>query len=405
MSITPYQLTVTDEQLADLRRRLADTRFPDGAPNPDFARGTSGEYLRELVGYWLSSYDWRREQARLNEIPQFIAELPLSEPAEAPGSESGTAPSTGGTSGTVRLHFLHRVSSRADARPLLLIHGWPDTPFRYRRMLDALAEPDDPQSPAFHVVAPAIPGFPLSGGPARPPQQVADLFAELMRELGYQQFMVGGGDWGADIAPRIARQHPDAVTGLFLTNVEYPTGQEADLSEAEQQYAGFIQQWFMTQGGYALVQSTKPQIVGPALADSPAGLAAFQLGLIDTGADDHDVEGAFGGRDELITNFCLYWFSNTAGSAADMYYQAAVSGPGWGEPAPAAPAAPAAVAIFPREAPSPREWCERLVNVVRYTAMPRGGHFAALEVPDDVVAELRAFAGQLGEPQSQPQAR
>ncbi|MGY4719774.1 epoxide hydrolase family protein [Naumannella huperziae] len=375
MTATPFRLEIPADEVADLRRRLADTRFPTVAANRDFARGTSGEYLRELVAYWLDGYDWSREQARLNEIPQFVAEVT-------------------GAEGPVRLHFVHRVSTRQDARPLLLLHGWPDTPFRYRRVLDALAEPEDPAAPAFHVIAPSLPGFPLTGGPARPPKETAGLLTELMRtELGYERFLVGGGDWGTVIGMELARQQPEAVSGLFLTNADYPTGQEPDLSEAEQEYAAWIGRWFMTQGAYAMVQSTKPQIVGPALSDSPAGLAAFQLGLIDTGADDHDVEAAFGDRDELLTNFCLYWFSNTAASAADAYYEAAAGG--WGAPPPAAPTVPAGVAVFPREGQSPREWCERQLNLVRYTKMPRGGHFAALEVPDDFVAEVRAFAGDV----------
>lgn len=178
-----------------------------------------------------------------------------------------------------------------------------------------------------------------------------------------------------------------------LTNAEYPTGNEPDLSADEQAYADFIQRWWFTQGGYAAVQSTKPQIVGPAMADSPAGLAAFMLGLIDTGADGHDVEAAFGGRDELLTNFSLYHFTNSAASAADAYWVQS-AGSVWGA-APARVEVPTGFAIFPREAQSPREWCERQADVVRFTKMPRGGHFAALEVPDDYASELRYFVQEL----------
>ncbi|KXO93477.1 epoxide hydrolase [Tsukamurella tyrosinosolvens] len=356
MTVSPFTIAVPDAEIALLRERLRATRFPDVAPNTDFARGTSGEYLRELVAYWAGEFDWREAEAGLNAIPQFVAEV------------DGRP-----------VHFLHRVA--ADARgAILLLHGWPDTPFRYRRVLDDLT------ARGFDCVVPSLPGFAFTGGHALSSAATADLFQRLMTEtLGYDTFVVAGGDVGTVVGSQLARRHADRVTALHLTNAEYPTGSEPDLTDEERAYAEFIQYWWATQGGYAAVQSTKPQIVGPALNDSPAGLAAWMLGLIDTGAQDHDVEGAFGGRDELLTNISIYWFTQTAATAADSY-----AADGWGGEL-ARITVPTAMAIYPREAQSPRAWCERAANVVRYTAMPRGGHFAALEVPQDYAGDLIAF--------------
>lgn len=368
MAITPFTISVPDTDVSDLRDRIRRTRFPEVPANVDFSRGTSGEYVRELVGHW-ADFDWTAAQARLNELPQVLVDV-----------------------ADTRLHAIHARSTRPDAVPLLLVHGWPDSPFRYRRVVPLLTDPA-PGQPAFHVVVPSLPGFGFSGHRAVSGSEASDLLAELMTELGYDRFVLGGGDLGTPVGLSMGRRHPERLHGLFLSNAEYPTGTETALTAAEQDYAGYIQRWWFSQGAYAMVQSTKPQIVGPGLADSPAGMAAFMLGLIDTGAAGHDVEAAFGGREELLTNFCLYWFTNTAASAADAYHaQAAASG--WGA-APARVEVPTGFAIFPREAQSPREWCERQADVVRYTAMPRGGHFAALEVPDDYAAELQAFAAGL----------
>lgn len=375
MTTTPFTVDIPQQEIDDLRRRLRDTRFPQVAPNTDFARGTSGEYLRELVAHWADGFDWAEQQRRLNELPQFTTDV----------------------DGRV-LHHLHVTSARPEAVPLLLLHGWPDSPYRFRHLVGPLADPDasapGAAGPACHVVAPSLPGFLFSGTDALAADATADLLAALMTELGYERFVVAGGDVGTLVGMALGRRHPDRVIGLHLTNVTYPTGQETGLTEAEQEYAQYIQRWWIGQGAYAALQSTKPQIVGPALTDSPAGLAAWMLGLIDTGADDHDVEGAFGGRDELLTNFTLYHVTRTAASAADSYYRDAHAGE-WGV-LPARVEVPTGVAVFPREAPSPRKWCERQAEVVRFTRMPRGGHFAALEVPDDVLAELRAFLAQLG---------
>lgn len=195
MTVSPFTIAVPDAEIALLRERLRATRFPDVAPNTDFARGTSGEYLRELVAYWAGEFDWREAEAGLNAIPQFVAEV------------DGRP-----------VHFLHRVA--ADARgAILLLHGWPDTPFRYRRVLDDLT------ARGFDCVVPSLPGFAFTGGHALSSAATADLFQRLMTEtLGYDTFVVAGGDVGTVVGSQLARRHADRVTALHLTNAEYPTG-------------------------------------------------------------------------------------------------------------------------------------------------------------------------------------
>lgn len=376
MAPTPFTIDIPATDVSELQRRLRSTRFPEVPPNTDFARGTSGEYLRDLVSAWADDFDWPAAQARLNEIPQFVAEVSAGGDASEPS----------------RIHYLHATSTDPESIPILLVHGWPDSPFRFRTAIPLLTEPTT-SGPAFEVIAPSLPGFHFSGNTALHTDAVADLFAALMTELGHAKFVLAGGDIGSGVGLSMGRRHPDRLIGLHLTNADYPSGNEPGLTADERAYADFIQQWWFTQGGYAAVQSTKPQIVGPGLADSPAGLAAFMLGLIDTGAHAHDVEAAFGGRDELLVDFSLYHFTNSAASAADAYW-AQSAGSAWGA-TPARVEVPTGFAIFPREAQSPREWCERQATVVRYTKMPRGGHFAALEVPDDYVGELRYFVKDL----------
>lgn len=366
MSVTPFRIAIDDQDVEDLKARLRATRFSQVAPNEEFERGPSSAYLHDLATDW-ADLDWRAAEAELNTLDQVLVEV-------------------GGTT----LHSIHVRSPRPDAVPIVLLHGWPDTAFRYRHLVPLLAEPEG-EGPAFHVVVPSLPGFGFSGRTAANADDTADLVAGLMTELGHERFVVAGGDVGTNVGLALGRRHADRLHGLFLTNVSYPTGQEQDLTEAEREYADYIQGWWYRECAYAMVQSTKPQIVGPALADSPIGMAAFMLGLIETGAEGHDVDGAFGGRHELLVNLSLYWLTNTAASAADTYHAESST---WGGET-ARVEVPTGVAIFPREAPSPREWCERQADVVRYTRMPRGGHFAALEVPHDLTAELRAFVADL----------
>lgn len=370
----PFRINIPQADLDDLNARLASTRFPDAPTHAGWSMGTDVNHLKDLVAHWQSKYDWREHEAALNELPQFTAEVD-----------------------GVTIHFVHAPSKVKGATPLLLTHGWPDTFHRFSRVIGPLTDPEahgGKAEDAFHVIVPSIPGFGFSGHQARTSSAVADLWAKLMTEvLGYKAFMAHGGDIGSLVTLALARQHPEVLIGIHLTDAGYPLGQEPDLSAAEQTFAQFIQGWWFSQGSYAMLQSTKPQSLATALNDSPAGLASWILSFTDTGADQHDVEAAFGGRDALLTNITLYWLTQTAASSARMYLADAQAT--YGKPAPARSEVPTAFALLPREAPTPRDWVERQTRVVRYTKMPGGGHFAALEEPGLFVDDLRSFASEV----------
>lgn len=374
MHVRPFEIKIEQPVLDDLRARLARTRWPDGPGDPGWQLGTSSAYLGELVEYWHTGYDWRRHEAALNTLPQFKARVD-----------------------DLELHFVHAKSADSGATPVLLLHGWPDSFYRFHKAVPLLLEskPD-----AFHVVVPSLPGFGFSDRRAMSSAAMADCLVKLMHGLGYPRFAVAGGDVGSLVARHLASRYPDAVIAVHLTDAGYPTGQEdvSTFSDAEREFMGFVQGWLMRDGAYAMVQSTKPASIAPGLNDSPAGLAAWIISMIDSGADNHQVEAAFGGRDELLTNITIYWVTQTIASSIGSYAAEAYALYGGGGVSSATlkrSGVPAALTVFPREAPTPREWAERAFAIKRYTRMPRGGHFAALEVPDDYVSELRTSFAEL----------
>ena len=374
MAATPYKISVPDSVLDDLQERLARTRWPDEVENSGWSMGTNLAYTRELAGYWQREYDWRKQEAELNKLAQYKVEID-----------------------GVSVHYVHERSKGPNPTPIILTHGWPDSFYRFHKVIPMLTDPASYGGNAedsFDVVVPSVPGFGFSDRKAMTSSAVADLWAKLMTEvLGYERFAAAGGDVGTNVTKALARQHPELLTGIHLTDVGYPTGQEdfSTMTEAEREYAGFTQGWWFTQGAYNMMQSTKPQTIAFGLNDSPVGLASWILSFVDTGADNHQVEAAFGGRDDLLTNITIYWATQTAGSAARMYREEArATYAHEGGPQPVGRSeVPASVALFPREGQFPREWAERTLNVQRFTKMPRGGHFAALEEPELYANDLR----------------
>jgi pimeloyl-ACP methyl ester carboxylesterase len=372
MNIQPFTINLHQSILDDLRDRLERTRLPDQPDGADWSLGVNLEELKSLMAYWQTGYDWRKHEADLNRLPQFTAQVD-----------------------GVNIHFVHLRGRGPNPKPLLLTHGWPDSFQRFEKVISRLTDPAQHGGKAedsFDVIVPSIFGFGFSERRSMTSAAVADLWAKLMTDvLGYERFGAAGGDIGSGVTKELALRHPQLLTGIHLTDVGYPTGQEdfSTLSEAEQQFAQFIQGWWFQEGAYAMLHMSKPQAVAVGLNDSPAGLAAWMLSFINTGADSHKVEAAFGGRDALLTNLTIYWATQTAGSAARMYLEDARASYG-AEPEKRSQV-PAGIALFPREAQFPQEWAERSVNVQRFTEMPRGGHFAALEEPELFAQDIRAF--------------
>ena len=377
MAIEPFTIDVPQATLEDLNERLARTRWTDDVEGAGWSMGANAAYLKELTDYWQQRYDWRKHEAELNALPQFKADI------------DGT-----------NIHFVHVKGKGPNPTPIILTHGWPDSFHRFHKVIPLLTDPEahgGRTEDAFDVVVPSIPGFGFSERKAMASSAVADLWAKLMTELGYERFAAAGGDVGSGVTLALSRQHPKRLIGIHLTDAGYPTGQEENLSEAEQAFAEFIQGWWFREGAYAMLQSTKPQTIAFSLNDSPVGLAGWILSFGSTGAGsddlDNGIERAFGGRDELLTNIMIYWVTETGGSAARTYL-AEAQGTEWGAPPPRRSDVPAAFALFPREAPTPRDWVARQTNLQRYTEMPRGGHFAPLEEPELFVDDLREFFGE-----------
>jgi pimeloyl-ACP methyl ester carboxylesterase len=347
----PYRIDVPDGVLDDLRARLAITRWPVAAAGAGWDRGTDPDFLRELLNQWRTAYDWRRHEAELNELPHFKA---------------------GG------VHFVHQQTG--GGIPLLLLHGWPDSFLRFVRVLPLLA--DHP------VVVPSLPGYGFSDPPPigrASRQAMAERVDGLMAALGYDRYVVSGGDVGGGVAEHLALTHPDRVAGLHLTNLALWRAaaiDPADLSPLERDFLAAVQDWNRREGGYLQLQSTKPMTAAYGLADSPAGLAGWLTEKFRSWSDDF---AASFPPDELLTHLTLYWVTNTIGSSFGPYVERPPGDPG-------RVTVPTAVSVFPKEpVRAPRELAERFFAVTRWTEHDRGGHFAALEVPDLFAGDLLAF--------------
>lgn len=363
--IEPFQIAIPDADLADLRARLARTAWPPVVEGVGWTEGTDHAALRALVAYWLDGFDWRAQERRLNAVPQLRVEL-----------------------AGARVHVFHRRSTRANAIPLLMCHGWPGGNVEMVEISGRLAEPDDPDAQAFHVIAPAMPGYGFSAIPTRPGTnltRIAALWVELMAALGYPRFAVQGGDWGAWVALQLCRHHADRLIGAHLNYVPArfvppPTGDDAETLA----YLAARQRWVDDENGYGHLQGTKPQTAAFALTDSPVGLAAWILEKFHGWSGGHPFSA-----DTLLTNISIYWFTRTIYASMRLYREVAAELVGF-QPARATP--PVAIARFPREIVSPpRAHLARYLDIARWTEMPAGGHFAALEQPALLADDIRAF--------------
>jgi pimeloyl-ACP methyl ester carboxylesterase len=370
MKTTPFRIDVSQDVLDDLRARVRRTRFPDAPEGAGWGMGADAAFMKRLATRWGDGYDFREHEAALNAFPQFVADV-------------------GGT----KVHFLHVRGKGPNPTPLLLIHAFPDSFYRFVKTIGPLTDPAAYGADAtlsFDLVIPSLPGFGFSAHTPMANEKTADVLSALMSGLGYQRYLAGGGDGPIPIA--MSQKHADAVAGIYAVDVGYPdaTTDFASLSPEEREFAQWIQGWWMREGGFNMIQSTKPQSLAFALNDSPVGLAAWLMILFSSGVEDH-VEERFQ-LDELITNATLYWLTGTIGSAMQSYLENARAT--YGNPdatKPSRSSVPAAVARMPLDAPLPRAWAERRVNLVQFTEMERGGHHSSWEVPEAFAADLRAF--------------
>lgn len=377
MTPSPFHLHVPEAAIADLRERLTRTRLPDQAPGEPWTYGTDLAWMRELTAYWLHEFDWRAQEARLNTLPLFS--VPLA---------------------GIDLRYLHVQGVGPRPMPLLLSHGWPGSVFEFTELIPRLADParfgGDP-SDAFTVVAPSLPGYGLSFAPGQPRfsvEQIADVFATLMSEtLGYRRFATQGGDWGASISARLGLVHPEKTIGVHLNLLPLrrdPAALSGD-DAAERQYRIDLNRWLSEETGYSTQQGTRPQTLAFALTDSPVGLAAWIVEKMRAWSDcNGDIESAFS-KDEILANVSLYWFTGAIGSSFWPYY-ARQHGP-WPIPDGETVDVPMGYCEFPKEiVRPPRSLAERtFTDIRRWSVMPAGGHFAAMEEPDALAAEIRAF--------------
>jgi microsomal epoxide hydrolase len=377
MAPQPFTLSVPDAAIADLRERLARTRLPDQAPGEPWAYGTEVAYLSGLLDYWRTGFDWRAQEARLNAFPQF--KLPLHD---------------------IDVHFLHVPGNGPNPTPLLLMHGWPGSVYEFLDIIPRLTDParfgGDPAD-AFTVVAPSLPGYGMSfraGQKRFGIEEIADCLTDLMLVLGYPRFGAQGGDWGGITAARLGYAHAERLIGIhvnFLGGVRRDPALITDPTPEEQVFRDRLVYWAQEETGYVSIQGTKPQTLSFALTDSPAGLAAWIVEKFRTWSDcDGDVESVFS-RDELLANISLYWFTGAIGSSFFPYYFR-LHRP-WPIPAGATIAVPTGYTEFPREILCPpRSLAARTyTDIRRWTVMPRGGHFAAMEQPQALASEIIEF--------------
>ena len=377
--ISPFRIEIPQSDLDDLAGRLSRTRWPASLPGAAWSRGVPVDYLRGLADYWRDGFDWRAAEARLNAYPQFTTQIDGQ-----------------------RIHFLHVQSPVPDATPLLLVHGWPGSVLEFSHLIGPLTDPaahGRAFDHAFHLVIPSLPGFAFSSPVTEPgwgPRRMAAAFAELMRRLGYDRYGAQGGDYGAFVAPDLGRVDPEHVIGIhvnaatmgFIPFGDIPETELATFSPVEKERVQRMAAFLGEGNGYFQVQSTRPQTLSYGLTDSPAGQLAWIVEKFKEWTNsayalpEHAIA-----RDDILTDVSLYWFTGTAGSAANIYYEA-MHGNDWPTPS----GVPTGVAAFAEDI-AIRRYAERANNIVHWSDIDAGGHFAALETPDLLAADIRTFFG------------
>ena len=366
--IRPFSIDIPEGVLSDLRARLENTRWPDPEVVGDWSQGAPLGYVRGLVEYWRSEYDWRAREAHLNSFDQFVTNID-----------------------GLDVHFVHVRTQQARALPLLLTHGWPGSFAEFQRVYRGLA------AAGFHVVAPSLPGFGFSSKPTSPgvnAERIAEMWATLMSRLGYTRYLAQGGDWGSVVTALLGGTDPEHCAGIHVT-MSMTTGPTGTPTEpAELAAVARLQEYLVFDSGYSTQQKTRPQTVGYGLHDSPVGQLAWILEKLWAWTDHRHVPDdplAVLGRDEVLDDITLYWVTGTATSSARLYWES------FGKITQPPVAVPTGVGVYPREIiPPVRSWMEPVFkNITHWREHPRGGHFAAWEVPDAFVADLVDWAAPL----------
>jgi pimeloyl-ACP methyl ester carboxylesterase len=379
--VRAFRVNIPDEQLVDLRRRIAATRWPDRETVNDRSQGIQLAKLQELVRYWGTSYDWRKAEAKLNALPQFVSKID-----------------------GLDIHFINVRSRHPNAMPLIMTHGWPGSLFELLKVIAPLTDPaahgGSPED-AFDLVLPSMPGFGFSAKPPATgwsPDRIARAWAELMNRLGYTRYVAQGGDWGSPVSSAMARQAPAGLLGIHINlpatvpaDVAAALGgggpAPAGLSEKERAAFDSLDTFYKMRRAYAVMMGTRPQVIGQALTDSPAGLAVFMYDY-----NDGEPERLLS-RDDFLDNVTLYWLTNSAASSARLYWETS------GQSVLLAAAQktseislPVAITVFPEEVyRAPETWARRAYrNLIYFNEVEKGGHFAAWEQPELFAVELRA---------------
>jgi microsomal epoxide hydrolase len=379
MEITPFHVNVSQEILDDLAMRLKSTRWPDEIPNSGWDYGTNRAYIKGLLDYWGSEFNWRVQENAINGFPNFRANID-----------------------GLNIHFIHERGKGPNPLPIIITHGWPSSFYEMLKIIPFLTDPAShggESEDSFDVVVPSLPGYGFSDRPHRPGmtnRTIADLWAEVMSDLGYDRFGAYGGDIGAGVTAWLGLLHPKQVVGIHVTSVREPYLGEGvpPLSEAEKAYVALQERWNDDENGYGHIQSTRPQTLAYGLNDSPAGLAAWIVEKFRAWSDcDGDVEKRFT-KDELLTNITIYWVTQTINSSVRLYYEHKHN------PRPFKKGErieiPCGVALTKEEVDhAPREWAERTYNIQHWTELPSGGHFVASEEPKLLAEDIRSFFRRL----------
>ena len=368
--VRPFTVAISDSEIEDLKQRLAKTRWPNPETVSDWSQGVRLENAKSLINYWEREYDWRRFESELNRFPQYLT-----------------------TIDGLDIHFIHVKSENPDAMPLILTHGWPGSIVEFLKLIGPLTDPvafGGKVEDSFDVVVPSLPGFGFTQKPTETGwtvSRVATAWVELMKRLGYKHWAAQGGDWGAVVTTALGAMQPEGLLGIHLNSQYVFPAKIPDTLSPEERYAvETVALYTGDLGGSSHLQGTKPETVGIALADSPAGQAAWIYEKFQSKTDNNGLAEDALSTDDMLDAISLYWFTNSAASSARIYWEnksSSLAGPKL--------TLPVAVTVFPRDIPRPpRSWIEDTYsNLIHYGAADKGGHFAAFEQPEILVSEIR----------------